>query len=278
MLGERVYGKISFVKEKIGVDSMIVINIICAVISLITILQCGINIIKKAVYYMKDLQYLKRVLQFGSNSCCIELSLFKKEESGAAHDYITFYAVKSYEIVSELLKKMKVSVDPIDMEYSDNKNKIYIGGPGANIGVNAILTKFSGFKFYGTYSQRKNTDNPAPHYLVYSEEKRGFMFGNKFYEIEKNLKDVGVFIRIPRDEKKGILYTTHIIFAAWDIGTYKAVEFFVNNYKTICRRFENKPYCFVIPISRVDNTARLLSVNEIEDVSKEFFSETNIVT
>jgi len=255
---------------------MIVVNIICAVISLITILQCVIKTVKRVGYYVEDLQYLKSVLQFDTNACCIELSIFKKDETGVPYDYITFYSVKSYEIILELLKKMRISVDPIDVEYSDNKNKIYIGGPATNIGVNSILTKFGGFKFYGTYSHRKNTDKQAPHYLVYSEERRGFMFGNKFYEIEKDFKDVGVFIRIPRDKEKGIPYTTHIIFAAWDVGTYKAVEFFVNNYKTISRRFENKPYCFVIPISRVDNTARLLSVNEIEDVSKEFFSGTNI--
>lgn len=253
------------------------VDIICAIISLIAIFQWLFIAGKKIFEYFSDLKFLKQVLQFNSKSCCVSLSIFRKDIVGSSHDYITLNAVQSYQKLAALLKKREIMIEPLSAEYKNN-NIIYIEGPSANIEVCSILTRFNGFKYYTGPDQKaifqKNRVNQ--HFIVYSNEKRGFMFGDKFFEIQKDTKDMGVFIRIPQDKKRGILFTTHIIFAVWDIGTYKAVEFFIQNYKIISRMFKNKPYCFVIPISRIDNSSRIISVSEIQDVSREFFKGTDI--
>ena len=259
-------------------DWMSTINLTCTIISLITIMQCIIVAIKKATKYFGDLIHLDRALQFSKSNCCISLSVFKKDIIGSSHDYVTFYSAKSYQELSVLLRKRNISIEPMSDIYNEN-NKIYIGGPSANVEVNSILTRFEAFKYYTEPYQKETYEKNKvnQHFIIYSEEKKGYMFGNKFFDIDKKSKDIGIFIRIPENKKKGILYTTHIIFAAWDIGTYKAVEFFVNNYKIISKKFKDNPYCFVISISRIDNSPRIISVNEIQDVSQEFFGGTDII-
>ena len=203
----------------------------------------------------------------------------RKRITGNVHDYITLYAVKSYQLLETILEKNEISIQPMSTSYEGNNDKIYIGGPAANVEVNSLLTRFKEFKYYTESHQESTYDKNEinQHFIVYDDNKKGFMFKDRFFKIDKKTNDVGIFIRIPKNEKKGINYTSHIIFAAWDVGTYNAVEFFVNNYKIISKKFKNRPYCFVVPISRIDNSTRLLTENDIEDVSKEFFKGTDIL-
>ena len=133
-----------------------IINITCTIISLIAICQWVITGIYKLVKYFRDLKHLKQALQISSKSCCISLSVFEKRITGNVHDYITLYAVKSYQLLETILEKNEISIQPMSTSYEGNNDKIYIGGPAANVEVNSLLTRFKEFKYY-TESHQEST-------------------------------------------------------------------------------------------------------------------------
>lgn len=95
--------------------------------------------------------------------------------------------------------------------YEGNNDKIYIGGPAANVEVNSLLTRFKEFKYYTESHQESTYDKNEinQHFIVYDDNKKGFMFKDRFFKIDKKTNDVGFLLEFLKMKKRNKLYFTY---------------------------------------------------------------------
>lgn len=236
------------------------------------------QLIKRIFLYFKTKRYVKTTLMFAEKQCYISQAIYKKEAVNERYDFVTLASMECFQKLQSFLHKYDYKIIPFSESYS-GKNVIHMGGPVANINVNSLfVTKFKKFFFYTPIENKewnekiginedciRYTDESSKHKLC-------FKIGNEFLDLNENTTDYGIFIRIPRCRKNGIEYTTHIIFGAWAQGTITAINFFIENYKMIAKKYKNNKYCFAVKISRVNNKIELLDNNSIKDLTNEFFS------
>lgn len=233
------------------------------------------KLIYEGILYIKKKRYIKTLLLFKSRQCYISQSIYKKEATNGLHDFVTVNSMICFQKLQFMLNEVGYKVMPFTDSYV-GENIIHIGGPSANINVNSIFV-----------SKHYNFISVAPSSVIEITKKiikdlSGFEFSeddtSSFkigdYELKLDEKtDYGIFIRIPNCKKDGVDYTTHIIFGGWANGTVNAVDFFIRNYKMIVEKYKKNRYCFVIPISRINNSTELLRFEDIKDLTDAFFGE-----
>ena len=72
-------------------------------------------------------------------------------------------------------------------------------------------------------------------------------------------------------KSKGIANTTHMIFGIWVVGTLIVVGLFDKN-KLIFKQFKKFEYCFVIPVSRINNSTKLFEEKDMIDSTETFLN------
>lgn len=137
--------------------------------------------------------------------------------------------MQAFQMLNNLMYKVnyRIVLNPSSLI---GKNIIHIGGSAANIHVNALFVGHNyQFEFWTPESDEKTHKelNLNSKQLKYSkDDTRKFIIGKKELEMIENERDYAIIIKIPSDKKKGIEYSTHVIFACWANGTLKGIEFF----------------------------------------------------
>lgn len=187
---------------------------------------------------------------------------------------VTYTSVQAFQMINEMLNNVNYVIKPFNNSY-EGENIIHIGGPAANIHVNALFAeRMQRIRFCTPQTDEiahQNLDLNQSCIDYSDDDTRYFKIGDRILKIDSSIRDYGIFIRIPYNHRKGIDYTTHIIFGCWATGTLKAFEFFTKNYKLIARKYKKSKYCFAIPINRIDNSIALITENDIIDLTSDFF-------
>lgn len=228
----------------------------------------------KLYTFFTQKRYIKTVLNFNKKSCLVSQATYP-DTITSSEKVVTFTSMQSFQMINEMLYKVNYVINPYIDNFEGN-NIIHIGGPAANIHVNALFVERK-FDFYFCTSRKNEIShqklNLNQSCLEYSDDNTiYFKIGNEKLIIEKNVRDYGIIIRIPYDRNVGREYSTHIIFGCWANGTLKAVEFFTKNHKIIAKKYKRSKYCFAVPINLIDNTI-VISNNSIIDLTNQFFKE-----
>lgn len=257
----------------------VVFDIIAEVIGILSIIIFIGGAVKNCYTYFKTKRYIMTLFMFDSKQCYISQAVYRKEVTSEKFDVVTLASVECFQKIQSLLNKIDYKIIPFTQSYV-GENIIHIGGPAANLNVNSLfVTKFKKFIFYtpcGDLNRMKEMGldlsfvKPSDESTISNVPIRGFKIGEKVLPIT-NQEDYGIFIRIPKCEEEGIEYTTHIIFGGWAQGTVSAVEFFTRNYKLIAKKYNKSRYCFAVPINRVNNSTELIGINQIIDLTNDFF-------
>lgn len=228
--------------------------------------------IKRLHDYYKDKRYIKTVLGFKNKECIITQTVYR-DSSINAKEVITNASMQAFQMLNNMMYKVNYRI-VLNHSSIIGKNIIHIGGPAANIHVNALFVEHNyKFEFWTPESDEITHRglNLNSKQLKYSKDNtRKFIVGRKELEIFENERDYAIIIRIPSDKKDGIEYSTHIIFGCMANGTLKGIEFFTNNYKMIAKRYGKSRYCFAIPINLIDNTITVSNERMI-DLTNDFF-------
>lgn len=251
------------------------INPIGNIIGGISTIVVVIEIIVKCHSFFTEKRYIKTALNFKRNSCLVSQAIYPNSLISSVK-VVTYNSVLSFQMVNEMLNKVNYIIKPFKESY-EGENIIHIGGPAANIHVNALFAEKLKKMCFCTPCIDEATHQKLElneSCIKYSnDDTRYFKIGDRFLEINESTRDYGIFIRIPYNKHEGIDYTTHIIFGCWSDGTLKAFEFFTKNYKMIAKRYRKSKYCFAIPINRIDNSIALITDNDIIDMTDDFFDK-----
>ena len=228
--------------------------------------------IKKFHDFFIDKRYIKTVLNFKNKECIITQTVYR-DSSIKATEVITNASMQAFQMLNNMMYKVnyRIVLNPSSLI---GKNIIHIGGPAANIHVNALFVGHNyQFEFWTPESDEKTHKglNLNSKQLKYSKDNtRKFIVGRKELKIIENERDYAIIIRIPNDEKNGIEYSTHVIFGCMANGTFKGIDFFTNNYKMIAKKYGKSKYCFAVPINLIDNTISV-SKERMIDLTNDFF-------
>ena len=245
------------------------LNIIGYVSTIIVLVECII----KLYSYVTKKRYVKMVLGFNKKRCFVSQAVYTNTTI-PSRDVVSYSSVQAFQMINEMLNNVNYVIKPFSNSF-EGENIIHIGGPAANIHVNALLAeRIQRIRFCTTQKdqsihQNLNLNQSCIEYS--KEDTRCFKIGDKVLKLDSKIRDYGIFIKIPYNHREGIDYTTHIIFGGWANGTLKAFEFFTKNYKMIARKFKKSKYCFAIPINRIDNSFALITEKDIIDLTDEFF-------
>lgn len=243
-------------------------NIIGGISTIIVIFE----IIFKLYMFFSRKRFIKMTLNFKGKSCLVSQAIYTDLQN-PKDQYVHRTSVEASQKISEMLKEVHYVIMPFEDSY-EGQNIIHVGGPAANIHVNALFAeKMKKLTFCTPQTDEPNHERLELNKscIQYSNGDRYFKVGHKILNIDANTRDYGIFIRIPYNKRDGIEYTTHIIFGCWANGTLKAFEFFTKNYKMIAKKYRKSKYCFAIPINRIDNSIALISDRDIIDLTNEFF-------
>lgn len=252
---------------------IILSNNIITIISFIANLFFLLPFIYKAYKYFTKKRYIKKVLAYNNEPVQIYQSTFTYDTiEGYTYDFITY---NSLECIDNILNIFNV----INQKFSfvpqiDNaKNEICIGGFLSNKRVNAYFTKyFKNFKYYVD----KKFESGYKEYPIdtqtirYSKNRTGFQINKKFLETMINKIEYAFLIKLtPNDFETECRKTVHILFGGRSIGTIKATEYLMTQYKRIYKKYKNKHYFFAIEINLIDNSINYKK--GIIDLTKEMF-------
>ena len=232
---------------------------------------------KKLICYCKEKRYIKETLMFKNKKCFISCSVYKKEHTDAKWDFVIAEAMQCFQKLQEFLHDNGFRVLP----YSDDvtrKNIIYLGGPAANINVNSLfVSNFQRFKCFMSEQNKEWHEKLGLNTscICYSNDINNHQLYYKIGDTKLQLDaytDYAIFIRIPNSPKDGIEYTTHVIFCGWANDTTDAIDFFINNYKMIAKKYKRKKYCFAVKMSRINNKIVQQDRNSIIDLTNQLFN------
>lgn len=209
------------------------LNPVHSLIGSISTIIVVVELLTKLIEYLKHKIYIKIVLNFKSKDCFISQTIYSNSNTNA-REVITYASMQSFQMINEMLYKVNYKITPYCNNFT-GKNIIHIGGSASNIHVNALFVehKFR-FEFWTPKSDKSNHQDlklslNCFHYT--DDNMRFFKIGNKKLSIEENVRDYAIIIRIPRNYKLGVDYSTHIIFGCWANGTLKAVDFLPKTIK-----------------------------------------------
>lgn len=255
--------------------NMRIIEFIAQILGGLSAVVCILKLLYELILFFTKKRYIKNLFVFDKKECYISQAIYKKEATKADYDYVTIQSVSCIQKIQYLLNEVGYKLIPFTESYV-GKNIIHIGGPSANKSVNSIfVTKHYNFTIILPASNEDRLKKLGMNTSCYEFTPNGdfkFKIGEEHLNLDEKI-DYGIFIRIPRCRKDGIDYTTHIIFGGWANGTLAAVDFFTRNYKMIAKKFKKERYCFAIPISRINNSTELLRVEDIKDLTANFFGE-----
>ncbi len=206
---------------------------------------------KKVIHYFRKGKRAKKILSFSNGKGATTLASYPPV-GNVRFSHNSALEVNALNILKNFMKEAGYQTVDYDSN-SEECNVIHLGGPAANRNVCTLFTALSlNFKYCTSSSERAIYEERSlcGHCIKYqNSSKKCFEIGTRTLELEEGKQDYAILIRIPRNPRRGVSQTTHVLFGAWDSGTLIAVKELTHLDKKVIRKYgKNRKYCIVIPI------------------------------
>lgn len=258
-----------------------VIQVIVFVLGII-ITVIGLKIREKIEIYRR-----KKFLSLNYKYCLVEGESCKHRWFEDTENMVLRRNIKVYKWMIQLLREIGVNPlvpgDPLPdrSEYDE----ILFEGPAANPKVNFYLrTYFPMIKYYVNldeffsphdkskkYKRQFHERIQQMDYIENTDGYYGFSIGNKKLDMISGETDYAILIKLVPDDFPALdkKKTVHILFG-WSLaGSRKSIEYFLNHYKKIYKRFKNDHYFIAVNVNKSDN--EFIARNDFIDLTEEAF-------
>lgn len=191
---------------------------------------------------------------------------------GKKRDMLVLDEARPFFSIIDLLNANSIRVNIIQSDSSTNMDEIHVGGPVANVHTNRIFCQyFRDIKWTVTESHLTQYQSDSRlkkfnfSYLQTADAHEGFVIGDRFYQYVKGQEGWAIIARINANEEISPKIV-HLLFGCGTNGTIGSVNYFVQNYENIAKRFRNKEN--YLGIFKVDREGNMLGQIEWLDAEK----------
>lgn len=234
-----------------------------------------------------ELYYKKKFLSLNHKCCLIEGEYSTQRWFEASENMALIRNLKVYKWMIQLLFEIGVKpIVPLDslpdnLEYDE----ILFEGPAANPKVNFYInTYFPMVKYYvdlneffaphersKRYNKQFRKRIKAMNCIEDTVGYYGFSVGNTKLEMISGQTDYAILIKLIPDDFPALdkKRTVHILFG-WSLaGTRKSIEYFLNHYKKIYKKFKNGHYFIAVKVNKANN--EFIAMDDYIDLTEEAF-------
>lgn len=260
--------------EDIIQEIVFILGIIIAVV--------GLKIRKKIERY-----YRKKFLCLNYEYCLIEGESCKHRWFEDTENMVLKRNVIVYKWMIQLLEEIDVKPLVIGEPLLDSLqyDQILFEGPAANPKVNFYIhTYFPMVKYYVNldeffaprdkskkYKRQFHKRIRQMDYIVDTDGYYGFSVGNKKLDMISGETDYAILIKLVPDDFPALdkKRTVHILFGWSMAGSRKSIEYFLNHYKKIYKRFKKNHYFIAVNVNKSDN--EFIARDDFIDLTEEAF-------
>lgn len=252
----------------------------------IIIIFIGLKIRKKL-----EKHYRKKFLSLNYKHCLIEGDSCNHSWFEDSEEMALMRNIKVYKWLIQLL--LEIGVTPLVPKDSllDNEeyDEILFEGPAANPRVNFyIRTYFPMVKYYVNLNEFFAPDDKSKKYkkqfrnrikqMDYIQDTDGyygFSVGSKKLDMISGETDYAILIKMVPDDFPALdkKRTIHILFG-WSLaGSRKSIEYFLNHYKKIYKKFKKGHYFIAVNVNKSDN--EYIAKEDYIDLTDEAFQRSD---
>lgn len=255
------------------------VSLILTLLSIISFfIGLSINKIKNNVQNRKR----KKILSIKNNLCAISIPTFNVQVfSDVSSMVLTDEAIIQQKIIN-FCSKLNITTVPFNNNANFIGDEIHIGGPSTNLFANYYIhSYFPKFKWmltpqhYSNYAAKiEDKLNKSVFMINEKDDVEGFVYDsnpNNVLRRTEKTQDYAVLIKMTSEDFNIGNKNVHILFGAGRIGTKAAIEYFINCYDQLYKKYKGKHYFIAFPVNK--KSGMPMNKNNPIDLTSIMFSD-----